>query len=373
MPESNLIRAALLSDEKGVAKGFNNKATGGISLQDSVNVCILCYSELLLRRISLGKTPSDLIVLFPSLNFQRFQGLSLMQKIQEIRNKLEQYYSYHNPNLNERIRFTDVRNITTQILQKEAYKISVELSPDRFIEAFKFESGENTKKKDIEKIEGYLDENWDSVENFNAEFALNYDSLKKVAEDILNRKCPIPIHEANSVIEGAGINAVQYSFVFETPNFMIISLPVSFKFNDDEADVNILLKRLLFASYLFLLTDSAVMVIPAKEVIYIPQSKKTIYIQPNATLKQVIKDNWISLTNIEMWAKAISAAVKLAYEGDYSDRSGIFEVLTESTTGHILSRINSKKKRITSKHIGYLETLIKTEVLKNERATITQV
>ena len=137
---------------------------------------------------------------------------------------------------------------------------------------------------------------------------------------------------------------IQYSFVFETPNFMVISLPDSFKNNNKEAEVNIALKRLLFASYLHLLTDCAVMIMPAKEVIYIPQSKKTIYAQPNATLKHIIKDNWLSLAEIERWAKAVSAAVKLAYEGGYSDRSGIFEVLMEATAGHILSRINSKRK-----------------------------
>jgi hypothetical protein len=93
------------------------------------------------------------------------------------------------------------------------------------------------------------------------------------------------------------------------------------------------------------------MVIPAKEIIHVPQKRNAIYVQPNATLKTIIKDNWISIQDVEKWIIAISAAIKLAYEGEYSERSGIYEVLTQRTVGHIIHRISSKKTRM--KPIGF--------------------
>ena len=381
MPGANLITAAFLSDEKGVAKVFSNQAVGGSDFRSSVNICKLCYAELLLRRVVLGRTPSDLAILFPSLNFVKIQGFKVLETMRNLQNKLEQFFSYHNPDLNVRTQLGNLRNITTQILEKSAEEISAELNPDNFVESFKIKISDETRKNDLKKLEDKISEFWGSIDDFNGEFHTTYTTWKEIAEDIFENKCVhgdthrfknIPETERNPIIEEAGVNTIRYSFVYETPNFIVISLPMTFSYDEDEAEVNILLKRLLFASYLYVLTDCAVMIIPGKEIIHIPQTRNIIYVQPNATLKQVIKEDWISLFDFQKWMVAISAAVKLAYEGDYSSRSGIFEVLTQPTVGHILSRI-STKKRIYSNHINMLDKLQNTGVLKNETIISTKI
>jgi len=379
MSSSNSLRADLLSDEIGVAKVFNNQAVGTCRFQSSVNVCLLCYAELLMRRVVLGKTPSDLLVLFPSLNFAKMQGSKVLERMKEIEDKLGRFFSYHNPNLNERVRLNDVREISSQILEKKAEEISAELSPDKFIESFRFEIGKEGKKSDLNRIETLLKDEWDSVGAFNKEFSANYETFQEVAEDIFEKRCQIPESERNYIIETANVNAIRYSFIYETPNFIVISLPFTFKYNEDEAEANITLKRLLFAFYMFLLTDCAVMIIPGKEVLHIPRTRKMVYVLPNSTLKQVMKEDWISLFDIEKWMIAVSAAVKLADEGRYSDRSGIFEVLIQPTAGHILSRIASQKtlsgspKRADSRLINILDKLLMTGVLKNETIVNTKI
>lgn len=388
MSEANPITAGFLSEEKGVAKVFNNQAIGGSSFGGSVNICKLCYAELLIRRIVLGRTPSDLIILFPSLNFEKIQGSNVLELMRDLQNKLEQFYSYHNPNLNERIRFNDFRNLTSQLLEKKTEEISSELNPKRFIETFNIKIGDKRKKDDIKKIEPLLKNLFDSVDEFNKEFSTDYKNFNQIATDIFENKCVhkdtheyknIPEIERNQIIEEAKVNPVRYSFVYETPNFIVIYLPTTFGYTNAEAEVNILLKRLLFASYLYLLTDCAVMIIPGKEIIHISNRRKMIYVQPNATLKQVLKEDWISLSDTKKWMIAISAAVRLACQGNYSDRSGIFEILTQPTVGHILSRITSQKtqsgapRRPDSKLINILENLKNTEVLKNETIVDTKI
>jgi len=196
--------------------------------------------------------------------------------------------------------------------------------------------------------------------------------FRKSLKIFLKKKCPIPELARNDIIVMANVNATHYSIIYETPNFIVISLSFTFKYDDDEAEVNIILKRLLFAFYMFLLTDCAVMIIPGKEVIHIPETRKMVYVQPNSTLKQVIKEDWVSILDIEKWIIAISAAVKLAKEGNYSNRSGIFEVLIQPTAGHILGRITSQKtqsgspKRADSRLINMVDKLLTTGVLKNE-------
>jgi len=379
MPNASPITAAFLSREKGVAKVFNNQAIGGSGFGGSVNICRLCYAELLLRRVILGRAPSDLVILFPSLNFAKIQGSAILERMREIQNKLGQFFSFNNPDLNVRPQLNNVREITTTILEKSAEEISAELNPDKFIESFKIKISDETRKNDLNKLEDKIKDLWDSVDNFNKEFDTTYATFKEIANDIFENKCKIPEIERNQIIEEAGINPIRYSLVCETPNFIMLSLPLTFSYNEDEAEVNILLKRLLFASYIYLLTDCAVMVIPGKEVIHISQTKKTIYVQPNATLKSIIKEDWISLFDIQKWMVAISAAVKLAYEGGYSGRSGIFEVLTQPTVGHILSRVTSQKtqagapRRSNSRLINILDKLQNTEVLKNETIVDTKI
>lgn len=365
MPSPSPIKAAFLSDERGVAKVFNNHAVGGLAFDGSVNICKLCYSELLLRRVILGKTPTDLIILFPSLNFTKVQASYTLESIRNMQNKLEQFYSYHNPDLNTRAHLNSMRNLPKQILEKSAEEISSDINPENFVNFFTIKISDETRKKDLKKIEDKINEVWDSVKGFNNEFGTEYASCEKIAEAIFENKAGIPEPARNQIIEEAEVNPVKYSFIYETPNFFVISLPMTFTYNEDEAEVNILFKRILFASYLYLLTDCAVMALPGKEVIHIPESRNIVYVQPNATMKQIIKEEWISLFDLEKWMVAISAAVRLAYEGDYSGRSGIYEVLVQPTVGHVLSRI-STKKRIYNNHITILDKLKNTGVLKNE-------
>lgn len=371
MPEVNLIRAAFISDEKGVAKVFNNHAVGGLTFGGSVNICKLCYAELLLRRVILGRTPSDLVILFPSLNFAEIPASNVMESVRDVEDKLQRFYSYHNPDLNMRAQLNTLRNITTEILEKKIEEISAELNPNKFIESFTIKISDKTRKNDIKKLEDEIKELY-SVEDFNKEFSTGYSSFKEIAEGIFENTVKMPETERNQIIEEARVNPIRYSFVYKTPNFIVISLPATFSYDENEAEVNILLKRLLFASYLYLLTDCAVMVIPGKEVLHIPQTRRMVYAQPNATLKQVLKEDWISLFDLKKWMVATSAAVKLAYDGDYSRRSGIFDVLTQPTVGHILSRITIQKtqsgapKRADRRLIDMLDKLQDTGVLKNE-------
>ncbi|MDY6893967.1 MAG: hypothetical protein SVO01_00900 [Thermotogota bacterium] len=379
MPNANPITAAFLSHEKGVAKVFNNQSVGASGFGGSVNICRLCYAELLLRRVILGRVPSDLVILFPSLNFAKVQGSDILVMMKEIQNKLGQFFSFNNPDLNVRPQLNNIREITTSILEKSVEEISAELNPDKFIESFKIEISDETRKNDLNKLKDKIKDFWDSVEDFNKEFGTTYTTFKEIGNDIFENKCMIPETERNQIIEEAGVNPIRYSLVCETPNFIMISLPLTFKYNEDEAEINILLKRILFACYMYLLSDCAVMVISGKEIIHIPQTRKMVYIQPSATLKQVIKEDWISLFDLEKWMNAISAAVKLAYEGGYSSRSGIFEVLIQPTAGHILSRITSQKtrsgapRRADVRLISILDKLQDTGVLKNEAIVDTKI
>lgn len=371
MTESNSLFADLLSNDQGIAKVFNNQATGAGRFQTSVNICLLCHAELLLRRVLLGKTPSDIIILFPSLNFTRAQGSKVLEDMKDIQNKLGQFFSYHNPDLNFRAQLNNLRNISTQILEESAEEISAELDPDKFIESFTVKISDETRKNDLKKLENKIMELY-SIEEFNTEFQTDYDAFKEIAEDIFENKIKMPETERNQLIEDSGINTIRYSFVYETSNFIVISLPITFTHDEEESEVNILLKRVLFASYLYLLTDCSAMVVPGKEVIHIPQTRNMVYVQPNSTLKQVIKDDWISLFDLKKWLVAISIAIKLSYEGGYSSRSGIFEVLNQPTVGHILSRITSQKtpsgatKRADARLINILDKLQHSEVLRNE-------
>lgn len=375
MPESNLITAAFLSDDRGVAKVFSNHATGGSGFGTSVNICKLCYAELLLRRTVLGRTPSDLVILFPSLNFAKIQASNVMELMRDVQNKLEQFYSYHNPNLNERIKWTDFRILTSKILEEKAEEISAKLNPDKFVNSFKVPVYKNEKERELKKLEDQLIRDYNEADVFNDYFETHFKYFNEIAEAIFERRIEIPKNkepDLNEIIENAGVNTIHYSLIYETPNFIFMSLPMTFSYSEDEAEVNILLKRLLFATYMYLLTDCAVMVIPGKEVIHIPQTRKIVYVPPSSTLKQVIKEDWISLLDLKKWMVAISAGVKLAREGDYSKRSGIFEVLTQPTVGHILSRITSQKtlsgapKRADRRLIDMLDKLQKSGVLKNE-------
>jgi hypothetical protein len=64
------------------------------------------------------------------------------------------------------------------------------------------------------------------------------------------------------------------------------------------------------------------------------------------------------LSEAERWFRRIGVASILASAGQYSDRSGLFEVLTAPTAGHVLRRIEQKrageKQPLRYQDIAYL-------------------
>jgi len=139
----------------------------------------------------------------------------------------------------------------------------------------------------------------------------------------------------------------------------MILLPMSYsiKFNED-SDINAALRSIFIALLLGLSLDVSVAIIRDGDQINFQGGEGVAFVPPVPAVRDLFGSNWVPLAQAESCLRRIGVANILAVAGEYSKRTGIFEVLTASTAGHILRRIEQKraadKRSLTPQDIKYL-------------------
>jgi hypothetical protein len=148
----------------------------------------------------------------------------------------------------------------------------------------------------------------------------------------------------------------------------MIMLPVSYSIKlGDDSEANAALRRTFIALLLGLNLNASVAIVRDSDQIDFQGGDGVAYVPPVAAVREMIGCNWIPLNEAGRWFRRIGIASILASAGQYSKRSGLLEVLTTPTVGHILRRIEQKreaeKRSLRYQDIAYLRAF--EEVMAN--------
>jgi hypothetical protein len=134
----------------------------------------------------------------------------------------------------------------------------------------------------------------------------------------------------------------QMRLVCQTPHMILfpISYPIKLK---EDSETNAALRRTFIALILGLTMDASVAIVHDSDQIDFQGGEGVAFVPPISAVRDLIGTNWIPLNDAERWLKFIGISSILANSGQYSERSGLFEVMISPTAGHVLRRIEQKR------------------------------
>lgn len=318
-----------------------------------VTICNVCYCEFILRQLLLGERMAELIVIFPRMNIGPVAGELLVRKAHALYNKAYALMIGETGDPDRRLWLTFTPFIAEQVLGRDLYR----LGPEELVNLLAYRASEDDRRKNRRQLEKALREAYeDDLEGANAEWGTDFSSWKEAADAVYVNKVADP--RARQVRAEVYRLYPQMRLVCQIPNMIMLPVSYSIRFGND-SDATAALRRTFVALLLGICLDVSVAIVRDSEQIDFQGGEGVAFVPPVAAARELIGANWVPLSESERWLRAIGMASILASAGQYSDRSGLLEVLTAPTVGHILRRIEQKraaeKQRVTYREISYLK------------------
>jgi len=126
--------------------------------------------------------------------------------------------------------------------------------------------------------------------------------------------------------------------ICQTPNMMLIPLASSFVVGKD-GETNAALRQLFILLLLGLALECTVDVVRPGDPILFEGGEGIARVPPVPAVRDLIGAEWVTLDKAHTWVSAIGAAALLASHRAFPERSNLYQILTASTPGHILRRV----------------------------------
>lgn len=317
-----------------------------------ITLCRSCYYERILRQLLLGERAAELIIIFPHMNIGPGAGELLVRKAEALYNRAYALMVGDTDDPDRRLSLAFTSYIAEQMIQQDLYR----LAPEEFVDLLTYRSSEENRRKNRRELEKKLREQYeDDLEAANDEWGTDFKTWAEATEAVYANQVADPM--ARHIRAEVYRLYPQMRLVCQTPHMIILPVGYSIKLNDD-SEVNAALRRTFVALLLGLNLDASVAIVRDSDQIDFQGGEGVAFVPPVATARELIGSNWVPINEAERWLKALGIASILASIGQYSARSGLFEVLTAPTAGHVLRRIEQKKaiekQPLTYRDINYI-------------------
>lgn len=317
-----------------------------------ITICNTCKYERILRQLLLGERTAELIVILPRMNIGPGAGELLARKAHALYDRAYQFMIGETGDPDRRFWLSPTHLIADQTLDQDLYQ----LSPQQLVDLLTYRASEENRRKNLHQLEKALKEAYEErLSEANAAWGTNFTSWEEAAEAVHANQVADPV--ARQIRADVYRLYPQMQLVCQTPH--IILLPVSYPIRlKDDSETNAALRRTFVALLLGLCLDASVAIVRDSDQINFQGGEGVAFVPPVGAVRELIGSNWVPLSEAELWFRRIGVASVLANAGQYSERSGLFEVLTAPTAGHVLRRVEQKRAAeglpINYKDIAYL-------------------
>jgi len=311
-----------------------------------IMICDTCKYERILRQLLLGERASELIVIFPRMNIGYGTGQLLVRKAQALYDKAYAIMTGETADPNQRIWLAFTPIIASKVLDQDIYR----LTPEQLADLLSYRTREQDRRKNRRQLSKAIREAYDeNLEEANLDWGTEFATWDEAIEAIIANQVDDPT--ASQIRAEVYRLNPQMKLVCQTPHMIMLPVTNSIVLGDD-SETNAALRRVFVALLLGLALDASVAIVRDTEEIDFQGGEGVAYVPPVAGVKELIGTNWIPIHQAERWFRAIGLASILASAGQYSERSGLFEVLTAPTPGHVLRRIEQQREK-DKKGLGY--------------------
>lgn len=367
-----------ISDIVGFSKKFSNRIPGARSL-DNINICEACELEYLLRSLVLTKRPNEIIIVYPQMNTTFKLGETLEKRFREIQYNIEEVCGSRATDLSKFIFLRNLFRLAQKVSQNGVSFLEV-LSTEEFIRYFVFSRDLNkpgmksTKDRILQILKTSYP--WETIDEFNSDSSSSYTSFEQLIDDIIKGENLEEkfLEELQEQIRNQGRKTKEMAPAYVTPNFAVILLSETQSLKtDDITDTDAGFEKIFFSGVLSFLFDSPVAFVEANEEI--PRIPEGLILIPSiGNVKRIISKvrkrkgipstkKWLSRKEGKLWTNLLSFALVIRREAQLSDRTGVLEILSSPTVGHLMRRIEMKKKFVGPGNLKVLKNLEMMEVL----------
>lgn len=302
-----------------------------------ITICDTCKYERVLRQLLMGERAQELIVVFPRMNIGPGAGELLMQKARALYDRALAVMTGDTDDPDRRLYLALTPLIADKILDQDVFR----LTPEQLIDLLTYRSGEKTRRENWRQLEKALQEAYEGdLEAANIEWGTEFASWEEAVAAVYANQLPDPT--ARRIREEVYRLYPQMRLVCQTPH--MIMFPVSYPIRlGDDSDTNAALRQLFVALLLGLSLEASVALVHDSDQIDFQGGEGVAFVPPVAAVRELVGFNWVPLSEAEHWLRRIGVASILASSGQYSERSGLYEVMTAPTPGHVLRRIEQKR------------------------------
>lgn len=304
---------------------------------DSVTICDACKYERILRQLLLGEQAADLIIIFPRMNIGPSAGEHLVRRARALYERAHLYMLGDSDDPDRRLWLAGTHLFANRTLEQDLDR----LTPDQLVDLLTYRRGEEARKKNRREMAKALREEYsDDLTLANDIWGTNFASWEEAVDAVDANK--VTDQTARQIRARACKLRPRMRLVCQTPHLIMLPVTEATKL-DEDSETNAALRRTFVALLLGLSLDASVAIVRDSDQIDFQGGEGVAYVPPVPAARELVGSNWVSIAEAERWVRRIALASILSSDGKYSERSGLLQVLTAPTAGHILRRIEQKR------------------------------
>ncbi|MCC6177390.1 MAG: hypothetical protein IT305_18990 [Chloroflexi bacterium] len=317
---------------------------------DRIVICNGCRYERVLLQVLVGKTPAQTLVLLPHMNIGSGAGALLVQRVQEFVDATKATMTG-----------ASTSRVTLGLTGLMAGKLGDELpdtlSPEELARLMTYRVSEDTRKRHLRELVKAMREAYDDdLEQVNDLWDTTYPSWNEAATSLMNNE--VRDSAARGLRQEVLKQFPALYHVGETPNLLLVPLPLAIAADEKESDANRALRELYVLLLIGLTFDVAVVATSEGESVHWTGGEGVARAPAVPAVRALIGEEWVQSENASGWVRKIGAAAQLGPACDFSKRSDLLQVLTASPPERLLARIEQAgAERVGMKHIRLIEAV----------------
>jgi hypothetical protein len=340
----------------------------------SIVICNACKFERFLQQLLLGDRVQRVLVLMPRNHIGRWSGEMLYRQALDFGERAQQMMSVETRNPNEQVTLSLTNVIARRLISAENGETTLlgalaqrGLDAAELSSLLRYKLQDKTQKqyrsglsKEL-RDEYELDETSEGVTVLNEEWGTAFSTWDEAIEAVVNG------HVHNSIVDEVRARTYklrpQLQVICQTPHLLLIPLTFGFAVGKD-SDTNTALRELFVSLILGLALDCSVAAINPGESLLFTGGEGVARVPPVPAVRDLVGNDWVSLTAAPIWLEKIGAASLLASATNYPERSNLYQILTAMTGGHVLRRVELQQE---GGYVSYVHTELIQKALQEVR------
>jgi hypothetical protein len=320
----------------------NRRSAHGRRVPDSL--CLGCYYERLVLQILTGRRPEEVIFILPEMQLTLDQAETLNNEVRKLEATARQVGSAGTFNPRQAFDITATWRLTQALEAAKQNGISFK---SMLRDSFTYETSDTTTKKRMKEL------------------ARELQNLQDVSLELLSNICgrELPTWDdaaEEAVREGSQLRnedeimgLVRRIFLLDrsalTPvycsNFIAVPIVAGFAGQDD-AEVKVAIRRLVFTLFISIALETAVAAVPFGDASAVLTSKRlgVAYVPAVGGLRRLVGSDWVPRADARALLDKLVAAVDLTSLTDFPKRSDYYVLAKERERGKVVRRIEQVGK-----------------------------